>query len=258
MKTLGASALKLIQSVVDKLFDNLRGQVLGGKFAPKKRLYFTYKPALTLTDIYNQASAEEGVKPNEDALHSLLDISTSYLDATQAKTKAKVAQKIQSFLQDAENQGVKTNVETVLRGQLYDVMGETTRDLKRIYETESTVVRNHSLADGIVRNAAAVGIDDPTIFWIIVRDGKCCLECLRLHTLPGGIIPKVWKMSEVGSGYHKKGENNPKTCGLHPHDRCLFSTLLPGYGFNSGGFVTYISPQHDEYSHQRGLTPENK
>lgn len=249
---LGPAATKLIESAVETLFDKIRSHTLGDKHPTGKRLYIAYKPDLTLKGIFNTAAAEEGVAPSEDVLKTLLKISNSYLDATKEKTKAKVVQSVQAFLQDAGNRGVDTNLETVLSGQLYEVMGEATRDLKRIFETESTVVRNTSIMDGIVRSNAVAGIDDPTVFFVTVRDGVRCGECTRLHIRPDGVTPRVWKLSEVGSSYHKKGEEFPKIGGLHPHCRCVLTTLMPGYGFDAAGRVQYKSPKYDEFSVQRG------
>lgn len=78
-----------------------------------------------------------------------------------------------------------------------------------------------------------------------------CSECKKLHLLPDEQTPRVWKMSEVGAGYHKKGDPAPKVGGLHPHDRCTIQTLPPGYGFE-GGRITYIGKDHDEFAKQRG------
>jgi hypothetical protein len=251
--TLGSSALKLIGSAIDKLFDSIRGQVLGGKYRPNKRLYIAYKPTLTLTDIFNQASSEEGVSPNEEARDSLLEISSSYLDATQAKAKAKITQKIQSFLHEASTGKIETDLQAVLTGQLYETLGETTRDIKRILETESTIARNVALSDGIGRNAASVGIEDPSVYFVIVRDGKCCGDCLRLHMLSDEITPRVWKQSELQSGYWKRGSDTPSVSGIHPHCRCSLTSVYPGFGFNTSGMITYIKPGHDEYRRQKGL-----
>jgi len=97
--------------------------------------------------------------------------------------------------------------------------------------------RNVGILEGIVKTNAVAGVEDPTVFFVVVRDGVLCGECKRLHMLEDGVTPRVWKLSEVGHGYHKKGEQFPKVGGLHPHCRCVLSTLLPGYGFNEGGFV---------------------
>lgn len=249
---LGAGAIKLIEKAVSDLFEKLRLQTLGNKHPGGKKLYIAYKPELTLKGIFNAAADEEGVKPSEDLFQALAKITTSYLDAAEAKAKAKTVQAIQSALHEAANKGVQTDLETVLGGKLYEVMGEAARDVKRIVETESTVVRNTSLMDGIVRSNAAAGIDDPAVFFVTVRDGRRCDECTRLHVQPDGVTPRVWKMSELGTGYHKKGDASPKVGGLHPHCRCVLATLLPGYGFDGNGKVQYKTPGYDEYAVQRG------
>jgi len=159
---------------------------------------------------------------------------------------------VSAFLQEAGNKGVKTDLQTVLGGKLYEVMGEATRDVKRILETESTVVRNTSIMDGIVRVNTAAGIEDPTVFFVTVRDQYRCVECTRLHVQPDGVTPRVWKMSELGGGYHKRGDPTPKVGGLHPHCRCVLTTLLPGFGFNGAGKVAYKTPGYDEFAVQRG------
>lgn len=252
---LGPAAVRMIEEAVSKLFTKIRTHTFGDKHPMGKRLYFAYKPELTLKGIFNAAASEEGVKPSEDLLATLLKISGSYLDAAEAKAKAKTVQAVQGFLADAGNNGIKTDLATVLEGKIYEVMGEATRDVKRIMETESTVIRNTSLMDGIVRSNAAAGIDDPTVFFVTVRDQHRCDECTKLHVQPDGVTPRVWKLSELGSGYHKRGDPTPKIGGLHPHCRCVLTTLLPGYGFNGAGKVQYKTPGYDEYAVQRGTAP---
>lgn len=249
---LSAGAVKLIRGAIDRLFDRIRDHVIGDKTPRGKRLYIAYRPELTLKGIFNAAAQEEGVVPHEDVFKTLADISVSYLDATREKMKAKTVHAVQGFLQDAYNTGVETSLSTVLAGKLYEVQGDITRDVRRIFETESTVVRNTSIMDGVVRSNAAVGIDDPVVFFVTVRDQHRCDECTRLHVSADGVTPRIWKLSELGSGYHKRGEDAPKVGGLHPHCRCVLTTLLPGYGFDAAGKVTYKSPGFDEFSAQRG------
>lgn len=249
---LGPASVRLIQKAVEDLFERIRSQTMGDLHPTGKRLYMAYKPDLTLKGIFNAAASEEGAQPSEDVLKTLLKISNAYLDAVKEKTKARAVQSVQAFLQQAGNQGVKTDLETVLGGHLYEILGDAQRDIRRIMETESTVIRNTSIMDGIVRANAAAGIDDPTVFFVTVRDQSRCEECTRLHVQPDGVTPRVWRLSEIGSGYHKKGDAEPKIGGLHPHCRCVLTTLMPGYGFDGSGRVQYKSPGHDEYRIQRG------
>lgn len=250
---LGPASVKLIELAVSKLFARIREQTFGDRHPYGKKLYIAYKPELTLKGIFDAAASEEGVKPSEDVFKTLLKISSAYLDAAEAKTTAKTVQAVQAFLQEAASGGVKTDLQTVLGGKLYEVMGDVTRDVKRIMETESTVIRNTSIMDGIVRTNAAAGVSDPTVFFVTVRDSSRCPECTRLHVQPDGVTPRVWKLSEVGSGYHKRGDNFPKIAGLHPHCRCVLTTLMPGFGFDAAGKVTYKVPGYDEFSVQRGV-----
>lgn len=248
------AGIKVIEKAVSKLFDSLRSRLVGDH-DPRigKEIRFSYKPELTLKGIFDAAAAEEGTRPDADTFKGLAKITHSYLDAAEAKAKAKIVHSVQSFLADTSTNKIKTNFKNVLDGKLYEVMGDVKKDVKRIVETESTVVRNTSAADSIGKVNAAAGVSDPTVFFITVRDSSRCGECTRLHVQPDGVTPRVWKMSELGSEYHKKGDPNPKTLGLHPHCRCTIATLLPGFGFNKGGKIEYRAPGYDEYGVQRGI-----
>jgi hypothetical protein len=106
--------------------------------------------------------------------------------------------------------------------------------------------------DGIVKVNASAGVEDPLIYFVVVRDDDLCDECRRLHLLPDGVTPKVWRLSEVKRGYHRKTDDVPSLGGEHPHCRCSLVTIMKGYGFTKSGGITYISPDHDELEAQRG------
>lgn len=251
------TARKAIEVAVDALFERAKARLLGPD--PTKRtalggksLVFSFIPEYTLSGLFTAASKEEGVStPNHDLLAGLLKIAGSYLDATREKTKAQVVQSVQSFLQDTSTKGIKTDVETVLGGQLSDLWGKVNADVRKIVETETTVARNMGVDDAIQRISAMQGIDDPVVFFVVVRDGLRCKECTRLHLLENGTTPRVYLRSEVGAGYHKRGDANPKVGGLHPHCRCVLSVLNPGFGFDAGGRVIWKSYGWDELKHQR-------
>lgn len=122
--------------------------------------------------------------------------------------------------------------------------------MQAIVESESTKLRNLGTMMDISRVAADLGDDDPTVFFIMVRDGATCKECVRLHTIDGG-APRLWKFSELKQGYHKRGEDMPSAFGLHPHCRCTLTYLSKGFGFDKTGRLKYISENHDELSTQR-------
>lgn len=247
---LGPAAQKAINAAVDLLFDRAKARLLG---VSGKQLAIHFNPLYSLSGLFQAAGRQEGVEPRDELLKMLHKIAGAYIDANREKAKAQVLQQIQAFMVDAQNQGIKTDVKTVLGSQLADLWGSVRSDVKRIVETETTVVRNTSIFDAIGRIGAMAGRKDPTVFFVTVRDNHRCEECTRLHVQPDGVTPRVWLMSELGSGYHKRGDPQPKVGGLHPHCRCVLTHLLPGYGFDAGGRVTYIEEGHDELAKQRGI-----
>lgn len=248
--TLGKGAVKAIHSAIDKLFDRLSARVLGGAYRDK-RVGMGIVPDFTLSELFRQASVEERNKPNLDLLKSLLRNAAGYIEAQRVSTKTKTVHAVESALREAEHKGVDHNVGDALSMELTNVWKKATDDVKKIVDTEATHVRNTGTLDGILKVAAANGIEDPTVFFIVVRDEHLCDECKRLHLREDGVTPRVWKMSQLGHGYHKRGEPDPKIGGLHPHCRCTLGTLLPGYGFDASGMITYIAPNHDEYETQK-------
>jgi hypothetical protein len=99
------------------------------------------------------------------------------------------------------------------------------------------------------------GVEDPTVCFISVNDIHRCEECKRLHTLDDGTTPRLWRLSQVATGYHKKGSPFPSVVGIHPHCRCGLTTVMPGYGFDSQGQVEAKYPGFDAYADQRNTTP---
>ncbi|NDD54103.1 hypothetical protein EBZ39_09535 [bacterium] len=245
-------AIKMIEKQVEELFKKAKARFLGPS-AVDKRFYFMLKidPALSLPGIFAAASQEERVKPDHQIIRKLLSHAENYIDAYESRAKAQVVKAVDSWIQDAAISGVQTDVKTVLGGELADVWKKVTTDLSKMVNTEAQNAKNIGTLEGIIRSNASSGIEDPMVYFVIVRDEHVCDECMRLHMLPDGKTPKVWYLSELGHGYHKKGQENPKLGGLHPHCRCSIVTLMPGFGFNEAGFVTYKEPGWNELEHQR-------
>lgn len=244
-----------IEQAVDELFDRLKFRYLGPQFyRAGKKLGFIFRPSLTLEGLYNLASQEEGVKPSDQILKGLLRVASGYLEATRESTKAQVIQSVAAFLHQAQVKGIKTDVPTVLGGQLSEVFGKVTAEVKRIVQTESNTVKNFSILDAVGRISAMNGQEDPVMFFVVKKSGGHvpCEECVRLHLMPDGITPRLWKMSELNPGYHKKGQENPSVGGTHPNCLCVLTSLQPGYSFNQSGRVEYRAPGHDELKKQRG------
>jgi hypothetical protein len=251
-------ARKVIEAAVEQLFERAKARLLGPDPRKRyalggKRLAFSYVPQLTFGGLYDAVSREHSVKGETDTLAGVLKVAGGYLDAVKERTKARVTKEVESFVQDAPR-AVKTDHSTVLAGKLAELWGDIHADVKRIVETEAQTVKSFGTFEAIGKIGAMTGNHDPNCFFIVVRDGLRCKECTRLHLMDDGITPRVWKMSDLGSGYHKKGQETPKINGLHPHCRCVLSSLQSGYGFDKSGKVTYIKPGHDEYEAQHGMS----
>jgi hypothetical protein len=207
---------------------------------------------LSLPGVFDQSARNEGFRPSEDVRDSLVRVASGYLDAHRELAKVKVVHAVQSFLSEAETKKVNTDVQTVLGGALASLMGEVTTNVKRIAETEVTNATNAGTLDVITKLAAVGGVEDPVVYFVIVRDQHVCSECIGLHQFDGTIAgkPRVYKLSEVGHGRHRRGDNSPKIGGLHPHCRCTMVYLPKGFGFDDGGMAKYKGPEHDEYEAQ--------
>jgi intein/homing endonuclease len=210
---LPASAQKLILEAVEKVYERLKTKFLG--YTGGKKLVFS--PFLSLAGLYVAASKQEGMTPRPEGVRSVTSVAETYLDSHKEKTKAKVLSEVQATMAEAQKAQVDTDLETVLEGKLSEIWGSAKKDVQRVLETETTRTRNVAIYDAIDRVGGMLRVDDPTVFFVVVRDGQRCGECTRLHLLDDGITPRVWKMSELGAGYHKKGDDNPKIGGLHPH-----------------------------------------
>jgi hypothetical protein len=250
--TLPRGAVRLISQAVDKVFDRVLQRFLEHPQGDK-RIYVGAKPRVTLPSLFRAASASEHVKADEAVLSNLMELAKGFLDAQRAATKARTIKAVQSWLSEAHASGVKTDLETVLGGELASVFGKAHHSVKKILDTEATTARNTGTLDGIIKVNQHRGIEDPVVFFIVVRDNTLCDECKRLHLLPDGKTPRVYHLSDLGHGYHVKGDDKPKVNGLHPHCRCSLNTLMPGYGFDAAGFVDWIGFDHDEVAKQRGV-----
>lgn len=246
---IGPSAVKVIEKAVELTFERAKARLLGPQ-AVSKRIAIGFLREMSLPGLFESAAREEGYKPDVATLTQLLKIASGYIDATKEQTKARVVKEVTAFLQDAHSQGVKTNLETVLGGKLTEVFADAAVSMRRIIDTEANNVKNVGILDGIVRINAASGVEDPVVYFVSVNDKSRCGECTRLHTLEG-TTPRLWYLSELGNGYHTKGDANPKVGGLHPNCRCTMATLMKGYGF-IGGRIAYIARDHDEMAKQRG------
>lgn len=244
---LAPEQLSLIETIVDQVFERLKTRVLGPQFG-SKIIGFQFNPDFSLPGLFVAANREQAnLRPDPELLNSLMSVAERHLDAAKSTAKAQVTRAVDAFLRA----NPKGELRTVLGGELSQVFKQTMTGVRRVIDTEASNARNAGTLNGITELASAMNIEDPAVYFVVVKDNLLCRECARLHLLPDGITPRVWRMSEIGHGYHRRGQENPKIGGLHPHCRCSLVTLLPGYGFDKDGRVHYIAPKHDELSAQR-------
>lgn len=253
MYGISSSGKESISLAIEKMFDSLAYKLLGNipKLKNKNPLYSSVPPN-TLAHIFTQVLNKKELNQKEkDILKSILNSSYSYIEALKYRTGVDLAEKIDALVKEAKNN--KTYLESgAIDGIVGFVMVKARDHMKLIAEAETTKTRNIAHATDITNSAEIKGIHDPNVFFVVVRDGLLCGECKRLHLLPNEITPKVYKMSELSMGWHKRGDDRPSVCGEHPHCRCTLQELPPGWGFQNG-FVSFISLNHDEYDYQNSV-----
>ena len=251
MYGISSSGKESIALAVEKMFDSLAYKLLGN--IPKlrnKSPFFGSSPSQSLAHIFLEAlNAQELNHFERDVLKSLLNSSFGYIESLKNKTSSNVVEKIDSLAKDSKNRGTYVTPTQVTQA-IAEEMQKARSEMQRIAEAETTKTRNIAHVMDITKKSDSAGIDDPTVFFIIVRDGHACKECVRLHMMPDGNTPRVWKMSELSMGWHKRGEENPSACGEHPFCRCTPNQVPPGWGFKNG-FLSFISLDHDEFKAQR-------
>lgn len=247
---LGVGATRLIEKAIERVLARAKARTLG-PWMIGKGIAIDHNHRLSIPGLFEAAAREEGASPDMKALKQLLQIAGGYVDALESSLKAKTVREVGAFLADAHRSGVKTDLKTVLGGKLTEIFDTAKTSMRRIVDAELNTAKNISVMEAGTRIAAAQGIDDPLVAFITPIDDSICSECLRLHVMPDGKTPRVWKMSELKSGYAKKGDPAPSLGGQHPHCRGTLTFIQPGFGFGPDGRITYVSADHDELKKQR-------
>lgn len=244
--------IQKLKRVIDVLFDRMKNRFLGKDMDNYDKPIGGYRPQLSLLGLYLAATQKEGARPNPLTMQTLAEVTESYLDAQKERTKALLINKVSSAMKDAVFQNDGDRVEAVIREEMEKSLAETRVNVHRIVSTETQNAKAMGAVEAIVQMSVVREIADPHVYFLVVRDDKACSECKRLHLMEDEITPRVWKLSEVKSGYHKKGENSPCIGGLHNHCRCQIVSLSPGWGFDSTGRLASLDASHDEFKKQRG------
>lgn len=249
---------KQIEEHIDQLFDLMSYWVLGtiphGEKA-KTIVFGTQPPNVTLANLFVQALRNN--KPNlkeEDALKGMLRNANNYINGIRERTKAKAIAGLESYIAEQKKTNSPIDYKTASE-VLKQEMDKSKKDMLDVVSGESQRIKGIGTALDIKKVAATQGIDDPTIFFVVMRDEHVCKYCIKNHLLEDGITPRVFKMSEVKSGYLTKEDREKGEVSLslqHPHCRCSLTTIFPSYGFKNGK-VSFIGLNHDEWKRQRGL-----
>jgi len=242
MATLNKNQIAAIQAAVDLVFDRLSANLFGPDWIhPRKdkNIFISFKPHLSLPGIYELAAREELAKPSPEVLDTLVHVANGYLESQRHATKAQVINAVTSFLADAVKKGIKTDLKTVLGGQLAGIFTKVQANVNKIVAAESNTAKNLGTLEGIVRVAALNNIADPTVAFIGPNDKYVCEECKKTLYV-NYPKPKCFLLSEVKTGYHQRGETSPSMSGQHPHCRHSLIYIHPGFGFGPSGSLEYF------------------
>ena len=253
MNGISSSSKDRINKVVEDMFDRLALQFVGDipKLKNAKTLIISSNRNFGLPNLFVQAMQNKVPNPLEaDVLKNLLDSAYGYIESLKNKTRSNVSDRLDGLVKEAKLQK-RIIQDKEISAILEEEFQKAKSHMKAIAESEATKLRNLGTMMDISRVAANLGDNDPTIFFVVVKDKSTCKECVRLHLMPDQTTPRLWKFSELKQGYHKRSENNPSAFGLHPHCRCTLTYLSNGFGFDKSGKLTYINEDYNAFDKQR-------
>lgn len=250
---ISSTGKEAISKVVEELFDSIAMEFLGNipSLANKKFIAISSQTNMGLPHLFVQAMKNKNLNDIEkDVLKGLLENAYGYIDGLKSRTRSNITDAVDGAIKQAKLRNVKLYPEQI-RQIVNEEMQKARSHMKTIAESESTKTKNFGTAMDITRVAADLGDADPTVMFVIVRDGKTCNDCLRLHMMPDGITPRLWKLSQLKQTYGKRGDDAPSLVNRHPHCRCQITYLTKGFGFNDKGRVSYVSENYDAYAAQQ-------
>jgi hypothetical protein len=231
-----------VRFVLDALFERAKARLLGrysnSIFFQVVRDFGVDKSTEGMARYSFASKFGVDAAPDSEILETQADEASSFIDALKQKTTAQML--------DAIKNGDPSEIK--------DIFKKTTDNLEMIVAEEINRASNLSIADGIDQVASSQGIEDPTVFSIGPLDVKTCKYCLSMyHCKSNPKIPRVYRRSQLSTAFFKPKEWDGKTIHLNAHPRCRHSltVLMPGFGFDSNGKVTYIGKDHDEYEAQK-------
>ena len=243
-----------IENFVDNKFNSISLDFLGliPKLSREKKIVFTTNKS-SLTSLFLQALGSRNPNQSEeDTLKTILRISSGYVDMLKEKTKTNILQNVDSYFrnQNLSDNEINTNV---VQNMINDEIDKAGSHFKMIVNAESQKAINTGTALQIKKVGESQGIADPTVFFIVTVDDVTGPYEFILHLLPDRVTPRVWKLSEIQSGYYKPGDQYPSFSGLHPNCRCKITYLAPNWGFDGSGHIKFKGLDWDEFKEQRAI-----
>lgn len=242
-----------IGNIVNDMFDSIALQLIGDipRLRNKKLAIISMENHFGLANLFVQAMQNKAPNAVEaDFLRGLLTSTDGYIEALKNKTRTTITERIDGGMREARLRKSKIS-ESDVKAIIAEEMSKAKYHMATIVEQEASKIRNLGTMMTISRMASSVGDEDPTVFFVVVKDKTTCPECIKLHLMPDQTTPRLWKFSELKQGYHKRGEENASAFGLHPHCRCTLVYLSRGFGFDEFGKTTYTEEGFDAYSAQK-------
>lgn len=242
-----------VGKIVNDMFDNIALQLIGDipRLKGKRLAIISMDRHFGLAHLFVQAMQNK--TPNsieQDLLRGLLNSTDGYIESLKNKTRSNVTEAIDGLARKAQLGGTKVD-QSAIELIIKEEMVKSRAHMLAIVESEATKLRNLGTLMNISRMATSVGDNDPTVYFVVLKDEITCKECIRLHLMPDKTTPRLWKFSELKQGYHKRNEDQPSAFGLHPHCRCTLVYLSKGFMFDEKGKTTYHSENHDAFKGQR-------
>ena len=244
MKPRAKQVRNVLRATIDNLFERTKARILG-KFYNGPKIFFQiirdFGIDNSLEGSFRHAlmhAAGTGAKIDDEILEAHAEETESLIDALKSKMYKEAFHAVK--INDMD--------------KLKEIFESATNHVETITATEFRHAQSLGEDSGLMQVAASQGIEDPTIFWVGRLDEKTCKHCLAMyHSQDNPKIPRLWKRSDLKEGYFKPKlwDGNSVYRNAHPRCRHSMTILMPSFGFNDNGNVTYKYPHYDGHADRK-------
>jgi hypothetical protein len=270
------SLIEIIKQIVMNATQGLKANLLGPKYVHKEFTFSlkNYNPATTIAHAYMNSNTMNSADPNsidKKTLESLENNALNHINKLEEEAHTNVSRITQDYLHNLEikakisgktveeikntKEGKKANKD--FTSSINDYISKMNTSASTITDSEIHSAANFGAFDGILHAAKSMGVSDPTVVKLGIREGKC-KHCYKLWMLDDQFTPKAYKLGEL-SGTAGDWRNPVASIAVtHPNCNCVLTILSNGFGFE-GGKIVYkgkdpaTGQPWDEYSKQRNL-----